>query len=179
MEPTAWNVAYVRTKFENKIYERLKSKGIISYLPKKTELRQWHDRKKKIETPVFPGYLFVSLKRAEDLIRLYEVPGFIRLVTTDGEPDTVSAEQVELIKKLVRGDFAVSHKSFIIGETLTVINGPLKGVKGVLVGDRGDGKLAVKISSVNSYIIASVPAGCLRNINYKNGVLPKGTSILK
>ncbi|MBL6449328.1 UpxY family transcription antiterminator [Fulvivirga sp. 29W222] len=164
MEPSKWYVAYVRTRFENKVYERLRAKGIISYLPKKIELRQWHDRKKKIETPVFPSYLFISLNGAEDLIKLYNVPGFIRLITTDGEPDTLSAEQVELIKKLARRDFAVSHKSFIIGEAVTVTSGLLKGVKGVLVGDRGDGKLAVKISSVNSYIIASVSVGYLRNI---------------
>ena len=57
----AWYAVYVRSKHEKSVHDALQAKGIKSSLTMKTVIRYWSDRKKKVEVPLFPGYVFVNI----------------------------------------------------------------------------------------------------------------------
>ncbi len=54
-----WYAAYTMPKFEKRIYGELVKKNVEAYLPVQQVFRQWSDRVKKIELPLFPNYIFV------------------------------------------------------------------------------------------------------------------------
>lgn len=60
-----WYVVYTKPKWEKKVAEQLRNKGIECYCPLITQVRQWSDRKKKVEVPLFNSYVFVQLPDSE------------------------------------------------------------------------------------------------------------------
>ena len=57
----AWYVIYVRSRHEKNVYSALLDKGIEASLPMKTVVREWSDRKKKVQLPLFRSYVFVNI----------------------------------------------------------------------------------------------------------------------
>ena len=51
---------YTRPRWEKKIASLLDSRGIENYLPLNKILKQWSDRKKIVQEPLFKGYIFVN-----------------------------------------------------------------------------------------------------------------------
>src|SRR4051812_19040982 len=66
---TGWYLIYTRPRHEKKVHARLSELKIKSFLPTHKILRNWQDRRKYIEVPLFPSYVFVYL----DDIRNYYV----------------------------------------------------------------------------------------------------------
>jgi transcription antitermination factor NusG len=54
-----WLVFYTKSRNEKSAYKNLKKFGFEPYLPLQKVLRQWSDRKKKVELPLFNSYIFV------------------------------------------------------------------------------------------------------------------------
>jgi hypothetical protein len=60
----AWYAAFTRSNFEKRATTELALKGIESYLPVFREMHRWKDRSKLVETPVFPGYVFMRDRKS-------------------------------------------------------------------------------------------------------------------
>ena len=58
-----WVAFYTLPRNEKKIFSKLQEKGYITYLPLKKELHKWHDRKKWVDVPLIPSYIFVKAKK--------------------------------------------------------------------------------------------------------------------
>jgi hypothetical protein len=56
-----WYVLYTNPKAEKRVSEQLTKMGITNYCPLITKVKQWSDRKKKVEEPLFTSYVFVTL----------------------------------------------------------------------------------------------------------------------
>ena len=56
-----WYAVYTTSRAEKKVKQRLDESGIENYLPLRTEIRIWSDRKKKVSLPLIPGYIFVRI----------------------------------------------------------------------------------------------------------------------
>jgi transcriptional antiterminator RfaH len=63
---SAWYVIYTRPRHEKRVVEHLAQLNIETFLPCIVTLRKWHDRKKYLEVPLFPSYVFVYLKTAQE-----------------------------------------------------------------------------------------------------------------
>ncbi len=145
-----WRVIYIRPKFEKKISAKLVEKGIECFLPTKMEIREWHDRKKRLEVPVFPGYIFVRLNQKE-VHQIYGINGFVRFLTTADEMDTVSDQEVEAMKALFQRDYQISADD-PAGMPVMITTGPLTGLRGILEGSYGKDSVSVNIEILNKYI---------------------------
>ena len=62
-----WHALYVRSRSEKKVLSQLEEMGIEAYLPLVTKVKQWSDRRKKIEEPLFKSYVFVHSNAKEYL----------------------------------------------------------------------------------------------------------------
>lgn len=63
--PRQWLVAYVQSCLEKKTAQRLAAMGIECYLPVQSEIRQWSDRRKRVERLVIPMMIFVHVTPQE------------------------------------------------------------------------------------------------------------------
>ncbi|MEW6109832.1 MAG: UpxY family transcription antiterminator [Nitrospirota bacterium] len=130
-----WYALYVKSRHEFTTMDELKRKGINTFLPFVKRLRQWKDRKKFIDFPLFPGYLFVSVRpNPEEFINVLKTRGAVSLVTGEpGHPVPVSEEEINSLKILIdSGEDLDIYPELKEGAGVRVKKGPLKGAVGKL-----------------------------------------------
>ena len=77
--PQKWYAIYTRPRAEKQVCQRLVEQGIEAYLPIRKTMRQWSDRKKMVEVPLFTSYVFVHIDRRfyDDVVRTHGVVKYI------------------------------------------------------------------------------------------------------
>lgn len=152
-----WHVIYTRPRHEKHTARSLERKGIECYLPLRTELRQWHDRKKKIESPVFPGYLFVQVDSRE-MLQVYYTDGFVKFIATEDKPDIVPEGDIRTLRRALVGDFEISTEAFELGDKVRVASGPMKGLQGNLIRFKQNSKLVINIDVIDKSVLVTIPS---------------------
>lgn len=147
---SAWYALYTRARHEKKVQVRLRTRGFETYLPLVPRQRRWHDRRVTVDWPMFSSYVFVRCPRAA-LSEVLATPGVLTVVRQNGEPASIRDKVIEDVRRLT--DVAVDTGSlpeptaFVVppGGFVEVISGPLAGVEGVVVEDRGNGRVLFEI----------------------------------
>lgn len=130
-----WFALYVKSRSEFVTNSELQKKGIETFLPSIKKLRQWKDRKKFIDFPLFPGYLFVNIyPLPEEFINVLKTRGVVTLVSLgSGYPTPVSTEEISSLRLLIEsGKDLDIYPHLQEGTYVRVRNGVLKGAEGIL-----------------------------------------------
>ncbi|OMQ09832.1 UpxY family transcription antiterminator [[Flexibacter] sp. ATCC 35103] len=152
-----WYVVYTKPKWEKKVAERLNEIEIECYCPLITQIKEWSDRKKKIEVPLFNSYVFVYL---EDIDRnsVFQIPGVVRYLFWLGKPAIVRDEEINIIKTSLKApnvsDITVS--SIQVGDRIKLETGVFTNQDAV-----------VQEISNTYYILMLESLGCILKIKYK------------
>ena len=134
MSPT-WYAIYAQVRHESKVYTRLLGKSFECLLPQMERWSRRRDRRKKIQVPIFPGYLFIraALDNYEQ-VRILQTPGVVRIVRNQDGPLPVPDSQVNSLITLLGNDRVLtSHPYLVEGMRVRIVNGPLYGCEGILV----------------------------------------------
>ena len=128
-----WYVVYTKPKWEKKVAEQLIKIGIECYCPLITQVRQWSDRKKKIEVPLFNSYVFVQLEESQRNT-VFSASGVVRYLFWLGKAAIVRDEEISVIKKWLNNvDGAdVLVESIKIGDAVKLESGPFSNQKAVV-----------------------------------------------
>lgn len=152
-----WYAIYTKPKWEKKVSEKLNQIGIECYCPLVIQVKQWSDRKKKIEVPLFNSYVFVRLQDA-DRNSVFQVAGAVRYLFWLGKPAIVKDEEIEIIKKSLTdinvAEIAVT--SFQVGDRIRLESGVFSNQDAI-----------VQEVSKTSYILVLESLGCILKIKYK------------
>lgn len=161
-----WHVLYTRPKFEKKITEEIDLLQLENYLPLRTVIRRWSDRIKKIEEPLFSGYVFVK-KGAAKGGDLLQIPGVVRFVCTGGVPDIISEEEISQIKLIASEGKDVRKEDFYsTGDEVMVTRGVFTGMKGTLIRSiNAEPRFLVRLPLLKQAISVEIAAGDLMKIN--------------
>lgn len=95
-----WFVVYTRPRWEKKVARILEEEGIDHYCPLHKVSRQWSDRIKVIEEPLFKGYVFVYVYETEKLA-IKKVNGILNFVNWLGKPAMVQEVEILNIKRFL------------------------------------------------------------------------------
>jgi transcription antitermination factor NusG len=128
-----WYVLYTKPKWEKKVAEQLTKNGIECYCPTVIKVRQWSDRKKKVEVPLFNSYVFVQLPEADRNI-VFNSPGVVRYLFWLSKPAIVRSEEIEVIKKWLNTGFDadISIAKYKVGDVVEVESGPFLSQKAIV-----------------------------------------------
>ena len=92
-----WYAVYTRPRWEKKVNILLQQQGIESYCPLNKVRRQWSDRVKMVEEPLFKSYVFVKVDEdGRTPVRMTD--GVINFVYWDGKPALVKEKEIQAIK---------------------------------------------------------------------------------
>jgi len=130
-----WYALYVKSRHEFVTNNELLKKGIESYLPAVTRLRKWKDRKKLVDFPLFPGYLFVFIDpNPEAFLDVLKTRGVVTFVALEpGHPTPVSPQEIESLRIILQSGRELNlYPSLKEGTSVRVKRGPLKGAEGIL-----------------------------------------------
>ena len=81
-----WYAVQTRSRHEKMVARQLESQGFATFLPLTTQLRQWSDRRKLVELPLFPGYTFVRM--------VYQPEQRLRVLSTEGIVSFVGMQRI-------------------------------------------------------------------------------------
>jgi len=162
-----WFVFYTKSRWEKKVSDYLEKFGFEPFLPVHKVVRQWSDRKKKLEVPLFNSYIFVRdhESRIPDIL---QIPGISWSIRHNGRPATLRDEEVTLIKNFIStGLFmeAEGTTDLVIGDKVEVIDGPLRGAIGVLSGEYNSQKFTVIMDSIDQAIKIDIDKSVLKRID--------------
>ena len=144
-----WYALYTRSRHEKKVDRQLAGRGVESYLPQRKVLRQWSDRKKWIEEPLFRCYIFVRMDHS-DRLAVLKVPGVTRVVSFQGKPAVVRDEEIETIRRVLQEmPEAESCPQVHVGDEVEVMGGPLIGIRGRLEAIQNQKRVVVSVDSIH------------------------------
>ena len=146
-----WYALYTRSRAEKKLHHLLVEKGIESFLPLRKTLKQSSDRKKWVEEPLMRSYLLVHVSEKE-YFDVLNTPGAVRYVSFEGKAAEIPEAHVLALKNFIENkpeDITVEAGSLAPGETMEVIRGPLKGIKGEIIEIRGSHRLLLRFDTLN------------------------------
>ena len=155
-----WRVFYTKPRSEKKAAERLAAAGTDVFFPARTVLRQWSDRKQRVEVPLFPSYLFARVDERERLAVL-EDEAVVKTVHFGGTLAVVPDREIALLRALaeVPGQVeAVARQALPVGAEVYVARGPLAGVHGRVLGHPRELYLLVEVPSVQQTVRIHLPA---------------------
>ena len=164
-----WYVMYTASRSEKKVAERLTEKGWEVYLPMVEELRQWSDRKKKVQRALFNGYVFVKTERSK-LWECLQVPGAVKFVHFSGHHATIREEDLDIIKRLVTTGVAIETDGSEIepGEKVKVIGGPLQNMEGECIEKGNRDYFLIRVPGIMQNMMITIERKYLQVIEKAN-----------
>jgi transcriptional antiterminator NusG len=145
-----WYAVRTRSRHEKLVARQLQSYGFSTFLPLSRQLREWSDRKKMVETPLFPGYAFLRMVYEPDQrLRVLRTEGVVNFVGTQGHGVAIPDKQIEDIQILLASDVPYeSHPYLKVGQKVRILSGSLNGTEGILVGREGDRSLVISVELI-------------------------------
>ncbi len=144
-----WYAVTTRSRHEKVVAEQLWQKEIECFLPLREVISKWKDRRKKVQFPLFPGYLFVHVPIQERRVDILKVPSVVRIIEFNGEPVAIPEVQVQAVKRLVFSTLPYDPYPYIgEGDQVEIVRGPLKGLHGLLIEKKGAYRFILSIDLI-------------------------------
>ncbi len=141
-----WFAVTVGPQHERSTEKGLAAKGFETYLPLYLAVRQWSDRTKTLQLPLFPGYVFCRFDRTKQT-EVVQTPGVRTIVSFGGEAAPIAVRELESVRKLLASSSNVEPWPFLQGgQRIRIARGPLNGVEGTLVEAPESCRLVVSIN---------------------------------
>lgn len=138
--------------------------GFESFLPLQKIVRQWSDRKKKVEVPLFTSYVFIKTN-AKFYLDILNIFGIVRFIYFCGKPAIVRPVEIENIKEFLnrtKGSKVVFEKN----DRVEITEGPLRGKRGK-IRQVGKNKIKIIIEQLGISLIAELHKTTVRQLAEK------------
>ncbi len=134
-----WYAIHTRSHFEQKVFDGFRSKSLETFLPKIQVMSRRKDRRKKILVPLLPGYVFVQYDLNPEIYwDIVKTVGVVRMVGFEGKPTPAREEEIQSLMILDGTNRTVQNRTFMKrGDTVMIMEGPLKGLVGFYVRHKG------------------------------------------
>jgi len=162
-----WYATYTSAQHERRVANHLAGRCVEHFLPTYPSVRRWKDRKKVLDLPLFPGYIFVRID-LKDRLRVLEIPGVVRLVGFNGLPTALPDEEVNRLGSALEhaGALIRPHPYLVAGRRVRIKSGPLAGIEGILLRRKGNFRFVISIEMIQRSVaveMAEVDLEPLRN----------------
>jgi transcription antitermination factor NusG len=153
----------------------LRGKGYQEFFPLYCSRRRWSDRIKKVELPLFPGYLFCQFDES-DRLPILTTPGVIGIVGAGKIPIPVDDDEIEAIRAILRSGLAAQPwPSLRVGSKVYIERGPLAGLEGIITNTDKVYRLIVSVSLLQRSVAVEIDHGWARPIT--DGMGPRAVTL--
>jgi transcription antitermination factor NusG len=148
----SWLTAYTRSRHEHQVANQLQQKNLEYLLPTYRRLSRWSDRIKRIEAPLFPGYIFVHVSD-EERVPVLTTLGVVHLLSTAGKPAVLSEGDIERLRTCASrpGDIE-PHPYLRIGHRVRVKHGPFANWEGTLIEKQNAQRLVISVEQIRKSV---------------------------
>lgn len=154
-EQQPWYAIRTKSRHEKVVCKQLETEGLEIYLPIVQQSRQWSDRRKVIDTPIFPGYVFARINHfPSGKVQILRKTGVIGFVGNAGGATAIPDSELNGVRRLLANRIPyASHPYLKVGQRIRVTDGVLRGVEGILVGLGSKNGLVVSIEVIQRSLV--------------------------
>ena len=154
----AWYAVYTKSRTEKKVTMRLQEAGIEAYCPVNKREKQWSDRKKITEEPLFRSYVFVNINLEQQGSIVRRTLGVVNFVYWLNKPAVIQDDEILAIQQFLSEHAAVEvvGNTLQVGDFITIDAGALKGQKAEVVGVKNRHEVRLRIDSLGFELVARV-----------------------
>ena len=157
----SWYALQVRSRKENYVASQIVGQGYDCLLPTYRCIRNWSDRRKEVEQPLFPGYLFCrfDFQQRRPLIL---TPGVLQIVGTGRTPVPVSDDEIRALQLAVSSGVPKQPWPYLeLGQRVRVNYGTLAGLEGILVNLKGNHRVVLSVTLLQRSVAMEVDTAWL------------------
>ena len=160
-----WFAIQVRSCTEKSVGALLRYIGYESYVPLGESRRRWSDRIKKVEVPLFPGYLFCRLD-LHNRLPVLQTPGVLQIVGIGKTPIPVDETEIAAIQCVLKSGLPAQPWPFLrVGQAVQIRYGPLCGLTGIIVDLKSEVRLVLSVSLLRRSVAVEVDRDCLSELD--------------
>ena len=154
-----WYLIYTKPRHEKKVHSKLTELKIESFLPLTKKLRNWHDRRKYIDEPLFPSYVFIYLNDMQKYYEGMDAEGSLYYVRTGKEIARINETIINNIRLVSSqgSEIEVSDRVFQPGRRLVINQGALTGLSCEMIQYNSKQKLLVRVDLLQRSILMTLP----------------------
>jgi transcription antitermination factor NusG len=163
-----WYVLYTRHQHERSVAEDLHRIGFDVFLPLYHEVHQWGDRRKTIEMPLFPCYVFFSgdLNRKFSALNL---PGVCSIVSSGGKVSVIASQELNNVRRAVASSLSIEPHPYVQnGDRVRILDGPLAGIEGIVTRRKDALRIILSVNmlaqsvavEIDEAYVERISAGC-------------------
>jgi transcription antitermination factor NusG len=121
-----WFAVYTSSHHEKRVDQHLSMREIEHYLPLYRTQRKWSDGSRvTLNLPLFPGYIFVRINRAQR-VRVLEVPGVLAVVGgIGGESASLPESDIDALRSHLHLRNVEPHPLLKVGQLARIRSAPL------------------------------------------------------
>jgi len=164
-EEKKWFVFYTKSRQEKKVRDVLQRKGFDVFLPLQKVLRQWSDRKKKVEVPLFNSYLFIKTTEA-NIPEVLQISGIAWTIRHNNKPAILYEKEYKAIQHFLETGLSIEILPAVAveeGDWVMVADGPLKGAVGQ-VAFKTPGKFTLLLEGIGQAMRVEIQPGLLKMV---------------
>jgi transcription antitermination factor NusG len=152
-----WVALVVRSRHEKSVQTILDAKGYRTSVPlvrcvhKRRSGSAWDSQK-----PLIAGYVFVAHDQ-ENPFRIVTTPGVVQIVSFGSAPGTISDSEIEALERIAASGLPVACCDYTkVGETVELIDGPLKGIQGIVLRQAKNTRLVVGVELLRRSVTVEI-----------------------
>jgi transcription antitermination factor NusG len=160
-----WYAIRVQSKFESVASEVLLGKGYESFLPLYKSVRRWSDRKKTLQLPLFPGYLFCRFNPADRMLPIVTTPGVMGVVSAGRTPLPIDDEEIAGLQLMLRSGVELEPWPHLnSGSKVLIEHGPLAGLEAIVVQNLNKWRVVVSVELLQRSVAAEIDRAWVREV---------------
>src|SRR5579872_3476392 len=156
-----WFALSVKSRFEKSVANFLANRGYESFLPLYKARRQWSDRIKETEVPLFPGYLFCRFD-IHNRLPILMIPGVQHVVGGAQLPTPIDDNEMNALRTVIHAGLSRQPWPFLqIGDRVKIERGSLAGVEGILLQMKGRHRLVLSVSLLQRSVAVDIDSAAV------------------
>ena len=154
--PFPWYALQCWLRKESLVAAQLEGQGFECFLPKYKSIREWSDRKKDVEQPLFPGYLFCRFDYTQRR-PVVLTQGVLQVVGCGRRPTPIEDSEIQAIQVAVASGVPGQPWPYLeVGERVKIHSGKLSGIEGILVNLKGNHRVVLSVTLLQRSVALEV-----------------------
>jgi transcription antitermination factor NusG len=159
-----WHALYTRHQHERLVAHALTGKGFDVFLPQYRAIHRWKDRRKELEVPLFPNYVFIQ-GGLDRMLNILTTPGVHSLVSWGGRPADIPQDEIDAVRRLVESPLRIQQHPYIkCGDRVRIKSGPLEGIEGILIRSKSAYRLVLSVEMLSRSAAVEVDASMVERV---------------
>jgi transcription elongation factor/antiterminator RfaH len=171
--PFPWYALQCWLRKESLIAAQLEGQGLECFLPKYKSIREWSDRKKEVEQPLFPGYLFCRFDYT-DRRPVVVTPGVLQVVGCGRKPTPIEDHEIQAIQVALASGVPGQPWPYLeVGERVRIHTGKLSGIEGILINFKGNHRVVLSVTLLQRSVALEVDLSWVASLEKRSEKKPQ------